>query len=254
MAVTSSIPVCRERVVSIQQQEGPAGFVLANRAKILLRPFLAGYIGVGDEIAFPVPAKDTIRAEILITKNSGSGPNRYLYHAPIGYVSQPKQDKRNQHYVSAEVQRGSLGMGTVFLPCEVLREYFYRLPRAADSVDHPTLYEVLRIPASASPSELRVAFKLRDLELRTAGVRHSERVALERAFNIVGQPELRACYDALLVDPEAPALFPYGGFGSLIVAGEPSRDGQTFFARRILAFSPALRRRRFRVPLRRCEI
>ncbi|MGA3129082.1 MAG: hypothetical protein ABSD13_20505, partial [Candidatus Korobacteraceae bacterium] len=95
--------------------------------------------------------------------------------------------------------------------------------------------------------------KLRDLELRAAGVLHRERVVLERAFNIVGQPELRACYDALLADPEAPAIFPYGGFGSLLVAGEPSRDGQTFFVRRILAFSPDLRRRRFHVPLRRCD-
>jgi len=253
MAATSPITIFRERVVSIQPQENHAAFVLANQAKILLRPFLGGYIEIGDEIAFPAPTEDTIRAEILITKNSNSCPNRYLYHVPIGYVSQPKQDKRNQHFVSAEVQPGSLGIGTVFLPCEVLREYFYRLQRGADSVDHPTLYEVLRIPASASPSELRVAFKLRDLERQTAGVRQRERVALERAFNIVGQPELRACYDALLADPEAPAIFPYGGFGSLLVAGEPSRDGQTFFARRILAFSPDLRRRRFHVPLRRCD-
>ena len=253
MAATPPIPICRERVVSINPQDDPAGFVLANQAKILLRPFLTSYIGIGDEIAFPVPNRDTIRAEILITKNSGSGPNRYLYHAPVGYVSQPKRDKRNQHYVSAEVRGGSLGMGTIFLPCEILREYFYRVTPTANGVDHPTLYESLRIPASASPPELRVAFKLRDLELRTAGVRHRERVALERAFNIVGQPELRACYDALLADPEAPALFPYGGFGSLLVAGEPSRDGQTFFAHRILAFSPELRRRRFHVPLRRCD-
>ena len=98
-----------------------------------------------------------------------------------------------------------------------------------------------------------MAFKLRDLELRTEGVGHRERVTLERAFNIVGQPALRACYDALLVDPEAPAVFPYGGFGALIAAGEPSRDGETFFARRILAFSPELRRRRFHVPLHRCD-
>src|SRR5271157_4978559 len=182
MAATPPIPICRERVVSINPQDDPAGFVLANQAKILLRPFLTSYIGIGDEIAFPVPARDTTRAEILITKNSGSGPSRYLYHVPIGYVSQPRPDKRNQHYVSAEVQRGSFGIGKIFLPCDVLREYFYRLPRAADRVDHPTLYEVLRIPASASPSELRVAFKLRDLELRTAGVRHRERVTLERAF------------------------------------------------------------------------
>src|SRR5271165_321540 len=220
MAATSPIPICRERVVSIQPEENHASFVLANQAKILLRPFLTGYIGIGDEIAFRVPTRDTIRAEILITKNSGSDPSRHLYQAPIGYVSQPKLDKRNQHFVSAEVQRGSFGIGKIFLPCDVLREYFYRVTPTADSVDHPTLYEVLRIPACASPSELRVAFKLRDLELRTAGVRHSERVALERAFNIVGQPELRACYDALLADPETPAIFPYGGFGSLLVAGE----------------------------------
>ena len=141
----------------------------------------------------------------------------------------------------------------VFLPCEVLREYFYGLPDADHRADHPSLYEVLHIPANASPSELRVAFKLRDLELQTAGAARSQRVALERAFNIVGQPELRACYDALLTDSETPTIFPYGGFGSLLVAGEPSRDGQTFFARRILAFSPELRRRRFHVPLRRCD-
>ena len=191
--------------------------------------------------------------EILITHNAASGPNRYLYHVPIGYVSQPKQDKRNQYFVSAEVNRGGLGIGAVFMPCDVLREYFYRLTQSGDRTDRPTLYEILCIPASASAAELRVAFKLRDLELKTAGVPRSQRTQLERAFNIVGQPELRACYDALLADPEVPAIFPYGGFGSLLVAGELSRDGQTFFARRIVAFSPELRRRRFHVPLRKCD-
>ncbi len=167
-------------------------------------------------------------------------------------MSPPKQDKRNQNFVSAEVHHGGLGINTVFLPCEVLRSYFYRLPQD-NGLDHPTLYEILRIPASASPSELRVAFKLRDLELQMAGAARSQRAALERAFNILGQPELRACYDVLLADSEAPVIFPYGGFGSLLVSGETSRDGQTFFARRILAFSPELRRRRFDVPLRRCD-
>ena len=54
MAATPPIPICRERVVSIKLQDDPAGFVLANQAKILLRPFLTSYIGIGDEIAFPV--------------------------------------------------------------------------------------------------------------------------------------------------------------------------------------------------------
>ena len=253
LASCPSIPVCRERVVSIQRQSDPAACVFPNQTKLLLSRILAPYIAIGDEITFPIPSADAVGTEIYITKSGSAGTNRCLYQVPIGYVSQPKLDKRNQHFVSAEVQRGSLGIGTIFLPCEVLREYFYRLPSTADRVDHPTLYEVLRIPTSASPSELRVAFKLRDLELRTVGVQHRERVALERAFNIVGQPELRACYDALLADPEAPAIFPYGGFGSLLVSGERSRDGQTFFARRILAFSPDLRRRRFHVALRKCD-
>ena len=248
-----SVHVYRERVVSVQLREELASCVFANQTKLLLSRFLAKSVAVDDEITFPIPAPDAVGPEILITKNAASGPSRYIYQVPIGYVSRPKQDKRNQYFVSAEIRRGSLGMGTVFLPCEVVREYFYRLPRTADRIDHPTLYEVLRIPTSASPSELRVGFKLRDLELRTAGGHHRERVLLERSFNIVGQPELRACYDALLADPEAPAIFPYGGFGSLLVAGEPSRDGQTFFARGILAFSPDLRRRRFHMPLRKCD-
>jgi hypothetical protein len=251
--VASSIPPIHKRVVSIQRQEHHGSCQFADRTKFLLPRILSPYVTIGDSIAFPIPSADTDGAEIYITKNGSSGKDHFLYHVPIGYVSQPRQDKRNQYFVAAEVRGGSLGINTVFLPCEVLREYFYRLPHTADRVDHPTLYEVLRIPASASPSELRVAFKLRDLELRTAGVRQRERVALERAFNIVGHPELRACYDALLADPDAPAVFPYSGFGSLLVAGEPSRDGETFFARRIHAFSPDLRRRRFHVPLRRCD-
>ena len=64
---------------------------------------------------------------------------------------------------------------------------------------------------------------------------------------------MRACYDALLADPKAPTIFPYGGFGSLLVSGERSRDWQTFFAHRILAFSPERRRRRFHLPLRQCD-
>ena len=256
MVTVSSNPPpspCCERVISVRPHEELAACVFANQTKLLLSRSLAKFVAVGDEITFPIPEPDAVGPEILVAKDSTTGLSRHIYQAPIAYVSQPKQDKRNQYYVSAEVRQGSLGISTIFLPCEVVREYFYRLPRTAGSVDHPTLYEVLRIPASASPSELRVAFKLRDLELQSASVRQRERVALERAFNIVGQPELRACYDALLADPEAPALFPYGGFGSLLVAGEPSRDGRTFFARRILAFSPNLQRRRFHVPLRKCD-
>jgi hypothetical protein len=240
------------RVVSIQRQQEQATCVLASQSRIQLPSFLAGFVAVGDDITFPVPEGEAVGAEIFITKNAPSGSGHAIYQVPIGYVTQPKTDRRNERFVSAEVRMPSLGIASVFLPCEALCDYFYRVPQR-DKAEPSTFYDVLRIPASASPTELRVAFRLCDLELNAAGAPRFQRVLLERAFNIVGQPELRAVYDALLADAEAPAVFPYGGFGSLLVTGERSREGQTFFARRILAFLPERRRRRFHVPLRKCE-
>jgi hypothetical protein len=60
---------------------------------------------------------------------------------------------------------------------------------------------------------------------------------------------MRACHDALLADPKTPALFPFGGFGLILVAGTPA-DGR-FFVRRILSFIPTVRRRHLTIPLRK---
>lgn len=227
--------------------------MLANHGKILVPRQLLKYVAAGDEITFPIPEGAASGAEIYVTKASSSGSKSCLYQAGIGHVTSPKLDKRQQHFVSAEVHRGGLGISAIFLPGHVVREYFYRLPETDGDATRSTLYEILGVSCSASLAEIRVAFKLRDLELKAAGARRSEHVALERAFNIVGHPEIRARYDTLLADPEAPAVFPYGGCGSLLVSGERSRDGQTFFARRILAFLPEHRRRRFHLALGKCD-
>ncbi|MBV9084603.1 MAG: hypothetical protein JOZ62_18160 [Acidobacteriaceae bacterium] len=63
-------------------------------------------------------------------------------------------------------------------------------------------------------------------------------------------PELRSCYDALLRDPDSPALFPYGGYGQCVVSGELADDGETFFVRRLLSYSPHQTQRAFRARLR----
>ena len=69
----------------------------------------------------------------------------------------------------------------------------------------------------------------------------------------MSHPELRAFYDALLREPDAPALFPYGGCGRCLVSGGLSDDGETFFASQILAYLPTQTQRTFRAPLRRIE-
>ena len=250
---SSSLPVCCEHVVSVTRQDDAAICVLANRSVVRLPPFLANYLADGDQIAFPVPVRETSGSEIFIRKSASAGATLCLYLAPIGYVSQPKVDKRGQNFVSAEVVRGGLGITAVYLPCEALRKYFYRVPPVDDPKKRSGLYEILGVMPNAGPAEMRVAFKLRSLEIETAGATRNQLITLERTFNILAQPELRACYDALLADPDAPAVFPCGGFGSLLVSGERSPDGGTFFARRILAFLPDRRERRFDFPLRKCE-
>jgi hypothetical protein len=132
----------------------------------------------------------------------------------------------------------------------VIRDYFYASTRRQPWERETSLYDILRITSTASLAELRVAFRLRQLERSAAAARNGDSAILERAFNILAHPELRACYDLLLKDPSAPAVFPYGGFGSILVAGDRSRDGQTFFATQILSFQPELHERRFHAPLR----
>jgi len=244
--------VIHSRVVSEAKREREKTLChLNDGATIFLSNSLGGHIRPGDEISFPLPTESAeAGTEIYVRKPSSGGRGRDLYQTPVSYAAQPKADKRERLYIRAEVPAGRLGISSIHLPCEVVRDYFYVATRRQRWERQTNLYDVLRITSTASLAELRVAFRLRQLELRAAGASNRDGATLERAFNILAQPELRACYDSLLKDHSAPALFPYGGFGSILVAGDRSRDGQTFFASQILAFRPELRERRFHAPLR----
>ncbi|HXK03814.1 MAG TPA: hypothetical protein VMS37_15540 [Verrucomicrobiae bacterium] len=231
---------------------GTAECALGKSAPVLVPALLAAYLGSGDEIQVPL-GPDQAGTEIHVRKNGASRRMRELYQAPIGYVTRPREDKRKDLFVVANVSGSRLGVTALHLPCPVLRDYFYVADRQREWRKQPTLYEVVRIPPSATPGEMRLSFKIRQIELQREGAPKGAQGALERAYNILAQAELRACYDVLLQDPEAPALFPYGGFGSLLVSGDRSRDDRTFFATRILAYWPEMRQRRFRAPLRRFE-
>ena len=138
MASAPSVPpvsIIRERVTSLQLQQGAVAIAFSNQTKLLVSPLLAKQIAVGDEITFSVAMEDSSRTEVLITKSSRSGSSRHVYQAAIGYVTHPKQDKRKEHFVSAEVQPGSLGIRAIFLPCDVLREHFYHSPQNNDEAD-----------------------------------------------------------------------------------------------------------------------
>jgi curved DNA-binding protein CbpA len=247
-----SAEVILRRSVSGAKREGEKTVCHFNDGgSILLSNFLGLLIRPGDEISFRLPTKSAAAgSEIYVHKTSFSGRTHDLYQAPISYAAQPKADKRDRLYVRAEVSRGGLGICSIHLPCQVIRDHFYVSSRRQRWERQTSLYDALRITSTASLAELRVAFRLRQLEFRAAATRNGDPATLERAFNILAQPELRARYDSLLKDSSAPALFPYGGFGSILVAGNRSRDGQTFFASQILHFQPELQERRFHAPFR----
>src|SRR5215472_16975201 len=156
-------------IISVRPvNSGTAECALSKGAPVLVPAFLGAYLGSGDEIQVPL-GSDQVGTEIHVRKNAASRLIRELYQAPIGYVTPPKEDKRKDLFVTAEVLASGLGIRSIHLACHVLRDYFYVADRQREWRKQPTLYEILRMPLSAGPGELRLSFKIRQLELQKEG-------------------------------------------------------------------------------------
>ena len=241
-------PVLRIRSL---RPDGPSVRCVTDGEDILVPRVAAGYLRPGDDICVG-PSGSPIR-ECLATQNGLRRKAQQLYFGRIGCVAQPRTDKRNEYFVRAEVLDGALGIRALHLPNRVVRDYFYFFAPAPPGERQPTLYEVLRTRPTATPADLRLSYRICRLEQGSDSTAKAEARSAERAFNLLAHPDLRSCYDALLQDPGAPAVFPYGGFGQCVVSGELAEDGNTFFARRLLSYLPDQRQRQFRAPLRRIE-
>ena len=252
-AKADSLPSVRQgKVVKTNSKGGKTECFFADGISILVSNFVASFIRAGDELLFPL-GHEAVDAgtQVYIRKTNPKERRWDVFQAEIGYATQPRKDKRHNLFVSVEIPDSQLGISAINLRCDVLRDYFYVGNRRRGWDRQPSFYELLQVNPKVSPAVLRLAFKLRTLELSTTQTSDGDLRALNRAFNILAHPELRACYDALLNDPTSPALFPYGGFGSLLVAGDISRDGSTFYASRILSFLPEQKFKHFRAPLRK---
>jgi hypothetical protein len=208
--------------------------------------FLGRFLRPCDGLAFLSPAN----TEVLIRRQPPRArPQEFLF-ATIGYVAQPKASNSAGYLVRAELPKCSGKPESLFLSASALRRYFYQFD---GETRRPSLYALLAASETASPADLRLAWRLRSLEFDVAGSQPRDRAQIERAFNVLAHPDLRNCYDALRRDEDAPALFPYGGFGSIVVEGRLSENGEAFFADRILAYKPEMTTRKLSLRLRRCE-
>jgi hypothetical protein len=249
--VSAPQPVILKRVAYLRPDDSVVRCVLSDESSLTLSRFLASFIRSSDQLEFDPTAANPIR-ELRVVQSARVRPGE-LYFAPIGYVTHPKPDKRDEYFVRAEISDGRLGIKHVYLPNQAVRDYFYFANSRCTGCEGQTLYDLLRTVPTATPADLRLALKLRLLELQTDAASKDRIQAVERAFNLLAHPDLRSCYQALLLNPEAPALFPYGGFGALLAAGELSPDRETFFAKTILSFLPDRRQRCFWAPLRKID-
>ncbi len=204
---------------------------------------LARYLQRRDQLRFLGAS-----TEILIQHPAGRR-HQQLLHATIGYVGLPKPGKNGEAFVRAELPYCKGGPKALFLSEGALRRYFYLL----DGDEPQSLYRLLRVPATATLDQLRFAWRMRSLELQVSDSKGRDLPYVERAFNVLAHADLRNCYDALCKNEDAAPLFPYGGFGAILVDGHLSDDEEAFFADRILAYKPEMTSRKVTLLLRRCE-
>jgi hypothetical protein len=238
------------RVHDIQHGGTTTSVLCEDGATVVLPRLLGAQVKKGDELAVSKGGESSPgRVEILIKKPNLKRSD--LYHARAGYAAQPKPDRRGEMFVRAAVVGSHLGVHAIHIPCHVIRDYFFAANRKLLWNAQEPLYRFLRLTRDASFEELRLGFRIRRMELKQADASKTDFATLERAYNVLADPQLRAAYNELLINPDAPVFFPYSGFGSLLVEG--AREGDTFFARRILAFLPERRHRTFVFPLRRLD-
>ncbi len=139
----------------------------------------------------------------------------------------------------------------IYLSALAVRRHFYLV--SGDDSPRDNLYEALGSHPSATLTELRLAWRLKSIELALSSDQRIAKSHIERAFNILSNPALKECYDRLRFDEDALPLFPYGGYGSILIEGRLIEDRKAFIGNRILAFKPDMEERKASILLRSCE-
>ena len=184
-------------------------------------------------------------APILV--RSGQVADSNLLYARSSLVTRPRQGSGGTWYVRAQLS-GTSPVKSIIIEGEAVARHFYGCRPERSK----TLYSTLGVSSDCSLSGLRFAWRMRNAETAVAEDEGLRRVC-ERAFNMLANPELRAYYDSLLADDRSMLPFPYGGEGDILVAGDLSKDGSTFFAKTILSYKPTISRRRLKIRLRSFE-
>jgi len=147
---------------------------------------LASFIHPGDDVRFPLTIEVTAAPTEIQVRNTKRITGRpEIFQADIGYAAQPRKDKRGDLFVLGRGVGPRLGISTIQLRCDTLRDYFYAGSRNCAFDRQPSFYELLRTVPSISD---RTAPSPLDFAVLNSALQQvfPELATLERAFNIVG--------------------------------------------------------------------
>lgn len=201
-----------------------------------------------DMVSF-VSSEPKSTAHNLLVKRSGVARSPEVLFTTVGLAATFPNGKSVQH-LEIDVPRPNV-IERLNLSALAIREHFFAVNGVDSTRDE--LYGALSSHSDATLTELRLAWRLKSIELALSSDQRIKNIHIERAFNILANPELRECYDRLKRDENALPVFPYGGYGSILVEGRLIEDGKTFIGNRILAFKPDMEMRKVTILLRSCE-
>lgn len=194
-------------------------------------------------------ADPTNTAPTLLVQHPRAARTTEMLFTAVGRASTIPREKAG-HFIELEVPHSSL-VEKLYISSAEIRQHFF--PLAGEDSPRDQLYEALSTHLSATLTELRLAWRLKSIELSLSGDQSTKKSHIERAFNILANPALKECYDRLRLDEHALPLFPYGGYGSILVEGRLVENCKAFIGNRILAFKPDMAERKVSILLRSCD-
>ena len=166
-------------------------------------------------------------------------------------ASRPKQNRNGRGFVLLGASGAQHGIRKVLVTTTQIRDYFFAPDRSIRWQEQLSWFDVLGARETSTPAELRLAYRVRALELKagssqTAGLTQAQ---LARGLQILIDPELRRDYLALRNDANHLVSFPPWTMGCLLASGE--KRGDLFVVHDLLRFVPHTEGRSARVALRR---
>lgn len=235
-------------VKSLTPESGAIRCHFCNDESIVVPAMIGRRLQPNDLVSI-ILADSRNTARTLIVKRPGAARSIELLFSYIELAATATKEEAGR-CVQLEMPHGT-SIEKLHLSTVAIREHFFAL-NVEDAV-RDELYDALSAHSGATLTELRLAWRLKSIELALSGDQRIKKSQIERAFNILANPELKECYDRLRRDEDAPPTFPYGGCGSILVEGRLIDDSRAFIGNRILAFKPETDERKASILLRSCE-